>query len=175
MSQHRWFAVAKYSSSMRLRSTHDMNGERLYSIPVVVPIDSWWIFHELEAGDEKPYSGVLQEGLTCCMLYPDGERHVLANVYTHKPIAGYPRLYQIAPDDLPAEIREGCYYDGSKVLYFPDQKTLPGHLQPLYGALAAACPGAAPLEFILKDLLTKYRHSPLHEEEEESPEMPPGG
>jgi len=128
----------------------------------------------MEVGMEKPYAGILQDGVTCCMLYPDEEKHVLANVYTHKPIAGYPRLYEIAPDDLPPDIREGSYYDGNKVLYFPDQKSLPGHLQPLYGVLAAAAPGAAPLQFILNDVITKYRHSPLQEEERGS-EMPPGG
>lgn len=176
MSQHRWFAVAKYPETCRLRSVHEMDGEQTYVVTIPLPVEAWWIFHEMESGFEKPHSGLLQDGITCCMLYPDKDQHVLACIYTHKPLAGYPRLYEVAPDDLPTEIREGCYYDKDKRLYFPDQRQLGADLQPLYGAMAAAAPGAAPLELILNDLLGEYKHSPLYEEEKDrGSEVPPGG
>jgi hypothetical protein len=133
----RWFVAKKTPESVKLHAVYDAAGALIYSREVLGPLETWWIFQELPSGAEKP-AGPLKTGLTCCTIYPDADQHVLACVYSHKPLAGYPRYYQVPPDDLPSEVREGCFEDKQKRLYFPARERLPSHLQPIYGVLAAA-------------------------------------
>ncbi len=158
----RWFCLAKFSDTYRLRSVHDADGQALYVNYIQDKPEGWWVFRELEPLMEKP-EGPLKEGVTCCLLYPilyEGDkieqRHVLACVYSHKPLAGYPRFYQVAPDDLPSEVREGCWHDKDQRLYFPDNMTLPESSQPIYGILGAAAPGEVPVEDIVEELIGRF-------------------
>lgn len=146
----RWFVAKKTPESVKLHAVYDGAGGLIYSREVLGPLETWWVFQELPPGAEKP-EGPLSFGVTCCTIYPDVEHHVLACVYAHKPAAGYPRYYQVPPDDLPPEVREGCFEDKQKRLYFPAREKLPPHLQPIYAVLAAAVGPEVNFETALRD------------------------
>lgn len=164
----RWFCVAKYPGNCRVGAVYTLDGRLVYEIPVdQKDLQQWWIFLELEPGLEKP-EGPVREGVTCALLYPEPEteRVVLACVYSHKPAAGYPRIWQVPPDDLPEGIRTGTWHDNKKQIFFPDQNELPFELQPVYGALMRVGEPGQPIQPLIKD--TAYLISAVQS-------GPPGG
>lgn len=141
MGDVRWIIAASYYPHLvHVRSHHEPDGTPIYEREVVDEgVKGWWIFHEIKPGDEELDADKVPEGATCGVFYRSGDHHVLACVYDHLPLAGYPRKYQACLDDLPTVVREKCWYEGS-VLFFPEPTDLPEDARPVYGLLAAALP-----------------------------------
>lgn len=159
----RWFIAASYFPGLvRVRSYHEPDGTVIYEREVPEGHKSWLYFHEILPGDETPEAAKVSDGVRCGVFYQAGDYHVLACMYDHLPLLGYPRAYQACLDDLPTAVRERCRISGA-VVYFPEPASLPDELQPIYSLLAAS----APVHVDPKEVLSMLLRTPLR--------MYPGG
>jgi hypothetical protein len=142
----------------RLRSVHNPDGGVVYenslgTLPGSDPGEVLY-FQELTA-DEASLEGRCTENNICLVVFPDQNRFVLACVYRHLPLAGYPRLFQTSLDDLPQAIRSGSFYSQG-VLFFPAYDKVPEAARPLYAFLVAGAAPNAPPSDVLRDLALRF-------------------
>lgn len=148
-----WFVAASYFPHLvRMKSYHKGDGEVIYDRDVPEGASKWLFFHEIVDGDEEVDAGRVPEGSACGLFFQDKDRHVLACMFTHLPLAGYPRTYQACPDDIPSAIRERSWAEDG-IMYFPDPQGRPPEEQPIYGLLVAAAPSSFDATETLKNII----------------------